>query len=84
MAYDGYETSKQIIMDCEQALANWTFDTAAVKPALSIKSRTEEGYDDEQLQSGEWAAAEEAAEAEAEAEVIAEKLDVPKENVVVI
>lgn len=29
--------SKQIIIDCENALATWTFETAAVKPTLSFK-----------------------------------------------
>ena len=36
-SYDGYEASKQIIIDCENSLANWTFETAAVKPTLSFK-----------------------------------------------
>lgn len=36
-SYDGYEASKQIIIDCENALATWTFETAAVKPTLSFK-----------------------------------------------
>ncbi|CUM66184.1 uncharacterized protein PRCAT00003842001 [Priceomyces carsonii] len=35
-AYDGYEASKQIIIDAENALAAWTLDSAAVKPTLSL------------------------------------------------
>ncbi|KAF3989167.1 hypothetical protein FT663_03614 [Candidozyma haemuli var. vulneris] len=35
-AYDGYEASKQIIVDAENALASWTLDAAAVKPTLSL------------------------------------------------
>lgn len=36
-AYDGYEASKQIIMDCENALATWTLDNSYVKqPTLSL------------------------------------------------
>ncbi|KAK9236593.1 Eisosome component PIL1/LSP1 [Lipomyces kononenkoae] len=42
-AYDGYEASKQIIIDCENALANWTFENAAVKPSLSIRPAQREG-----------------------------------------
>lgn len=44
-AYDGYEASKQIIIDAENALATWTFETAQVKPTLSI--RRSEGYDED-------------------------------------
>ncbi|QEL59953.1 sphingolipid long chain base-responsive protein PIL1 [Candidozyma auris] len=47
-AYDGYEASKQIIIDCENALANWTFDTAVVKPTLSFAAH-EEDYDADEL-----------------------------------
>lgn len=50
-AYDGYEASKQIIIDAENALANWTFDQSVVKPTLSIRRSTSENYLDE---SGEW------------------------------
>ncbi|KAH3902911.1 probable Sphingolipid long chain base-responsive protein PIL1 [Saccharomycodes ludwigii] len=42
-AYDGYEASKQIIVDCEGALNDWTLDTAQVKPTLSFRL-----YDDEE------------------------------------
>ncbi|KAK9480872.1 Eisosome component PIL1/LSP1 [Lipomyces japonicus] len=57
-AYDGYEASKQIIIDCENALANWTFDNAAVKPTLSINHSHEHGFDledeeEQQQQHGE-------------------------------
>ena len=36
-AYDSYDTSKQIIVDCENALSDWTLDTASVKSTLSIR-----------------------------------------------
>ncbi|KAI5301200.1 hypothetical protein KEM55_001036 [Ascosphaera atra] len=39
-AYDGYEASKAIIQDCEQALTDWVPSSAAVKPALSERART--------------------------------------------
>ena len=39
-AYDGYETSKAIIQDCEDALTNWVEQNAAVKSKLSTRSRT--------------------------------------------
>lgn len=35
-AYDGYEASKQIIIDAENALATWTFESAVVRPSLSF------------------------------------------------
>jgi hypothetical protein len=38
--YDGYEASKSIIQDCEEALVNWVSSKAAVKPSLSTRSRT--------------------------------------------
>ncbi|OEJ85614.1 Sphingolipid long chain base-responsive protein PIL1 [Hanseniaspora osmophila] len=44
-AYDGYEASKQIIMDAEGALNNWTLDSAQVKPTLSFRS---DYYDEEE------------------------------------
>lgn len=40
-AYDGYDASKQIIIDAENALAAWTLDSAAVKPTLSLHHETE-------------------------------------------
>lgn len=48
-AYDGYEASKQIIIDAENALATWTLDQATVKPTLSIRrtSQHDDGYEDE-------------------------------------
>ncbi|RMD44289.1 hypothetical protein DV735_g883, partial [Chaetothyriales sp. CBS 134920] len=39
-AYDGYEASKAIIQDCEDALTNWVQGKAAVKSSLSTRSRT--------------------------------------------
>lgn len=55
-AYDGYEASKQIIIDCENALANWTLDQASVKPTLSIRRSTTEQYLDD---GAEWEEAKE-------------------------
>jgi hypothetical protein len=39
-AYDGYEASKAIIQDCEDALTNWVTAHAAVSSKLSTRSRT--------------------------------------------
>lgn len=39
-AYDGYEASKAIIQDCEDALTNWVSQNAAVKSNLSSRART--------------------------------------------
>lgn len=39
-AYDGYEASKAIIQDCEDALTNWLEQNAAVKSNLSTRART--------------------------------------------
>lgn len=39
-AYDGYEASKAIIQDCEDALTNWVTDKAAVSASLSTRART--------------------------------------------
>ena len=36
-AYDSYDISKQIIIDCENSLSDWTLDTASVKSRLSIR-----------------------------------------------
>lgn len=56
-AYDGYEASKQIIIDAENALASWTLDQASVKPTLSIRrTNATENYIDD---SGEWDGAKE-------------------------
>ncbi|KAI9807863.1 MAG: Eisosome core component [Sarcosagium campestre] len=38
-AYDGYDASKAIIQDCEDALTNWITQNAAVKPTLSTRAR---------------------------------------------
>ncbi|KAK6198836.1 Pil1 eisosome component [Scheffersomyces amazonensis] len=56
-AYDGYEASKQIIIDAENALSSWTLESAAVKPTLSLHQEYEE--DDEVPVEEEDAAAEE-------------------------
>ena len=39
-AYDGYEASKAIIQDCEDALTNWVEQSAAVSSKLSTRART--------------------------------------------
>merc|ERR1712225_213026 len=39
-AYDGYEASKAIIQDCEDALTNWVTQNAVVSSKLSTRSRT--------------------------------------------
>ena len=46
-AYDGYEASKQIIIDAENALASWTFDSAVVRPTLSLAAH--EDYEEDDL-----------------------------------
>lgn len=38
-AYDGYEASKAIIQDCEDALTNWVDSKAAVNAKLSTRAR---------------------------------------------
>lgn len=38
-AYDGYEASKAIIQDCEDALTNWVTANAAISSKLSTRSR---------------------------------------------
>jgi len=39
-AYDGYEASKAIIKDCEDALTNWVTANAKVSSTLSTRART--------------------------------------------
>ena len=39
-AYDGYEASKAIIQDCEDALTNWVEQNAKVHSKLSTRART--------------------------------------------
>ena len=39
-AYDGYEASKAIIQDCEEALTNWVSSKAGVKSRLSRRAGT--------------------------------------------
>lgn len=45
-AYDGYDASRQIIMDCEAALEAWTLDVAAVKANLSFHQTVDDVYDE--------------------------------------
>ncbi len=46
-AYDGYDASKQIIIDAENSLASWTLENASVKPTLSIR-HADDVYEDEE------------------------------------
>lgn len=39
-AYDGYDASRAIIQDCEDALTHWVSSNAAVSSKLSTRSRT--------------------------------------------
>lgn len=39
-AYDGYEASKAIVQDCEDALTGWVNSNAAVRSRLSTRART--------------------------------------------
>ncbi|KAJ4326415.1 hypothetical protein N0V94_000090 [Neodidymelliopsis sp. IMI 364377] len=39
-AYDGYETSKAIIQDCEDSLTNWVEQNASVSSKVSTRTRT--------------------------------------------
>ncbi|KAF8001474.1 hypothetical protein OXX80_001135 [Metschnikowia pulcherrima] len=52
-AYDGYEASKQIIIDAENALGSWTLDSAAVKPTLSLHQENAEEPEDHELYEAE-------------------------------
>ncbi|GEQ69660.1 hypothetical protein JCM33374_g3333 [Metschnikowia sp. JCM 33374] len=52
-AYDGYEASKQIIIDAENALGSWTLDSAAVKPTLSLHQGNEEEPEEHELYEAE-------------------------------
>lgn len=59
-AYDGYDASKQIIMDAEAALESWTLDSAEVKPTLSFHQTVDDVYDEVEDEEGvvpgeEWA-----------------------------
>ena len=65
-AYDGYEASRQIIMDAEAALESWTLDIAAVKPTLSFHQTMDDVYEEEE-EEGEEVADEEDEEAAADA-----------------
>ncbi|CCF56467.1 hypothetical protein KAFR_0B01680 [Kazachstania africana CBS 2517] len=45
-AYDGYDASRQIIMDAEAALEAWTLDIAVVKPTLSFHQTVDDVYEE--------------------------------------
>ncbi|QLQ79249.1 hypothetical protein HG537_0B05960 [Torulaspora globosa] len=59
-AYDGYDASRQIIMDAEAALESWTLDIAAVKPTLSFHQTAEDVYEEEEEEGEEEAEDQEA------------------------
>ncbi|SCU78697.1 LADA_0A06986g1_1 [Lachancea dasiensis] len=59
LAYDGYDASRQIIVDAETALEGWTLDVAAVKPSLSFHQTVDDVYEDELAEEEEAAVAEE-------------------------
>ncbi|SCV99992.1 LAFE_0B07030g1_1 [Lachancea fermentati] len=72
-AYDGYDASRQIIMDAETALEGWTLDAAAVKPTLSFHQTVDDVYDDEEEEEDAVAAEQEwAGEHEGGEEVVEE------------
>lgn len=67
-SYDGYEASRQIIMDAESALESWTLDIAAIKPTLSFHQTVDDVYIDEEEEAAaeeEWAGEHEGGEEEA-------------------
>lgn len=72
LAYDGYDASRQIIMDAETALEGWTLESAVVKPSLSFHQTVEDVYEDdiededEAAAEQEWAGEHEGGEEEAE------------------
>ncbi|CCD24284.1 lipid-binding protein LSP1 NDAI_0C06250 [Naumovozyma dairenensis CBS 421] len=45
-AYDGYDASRQIIMDAEAALESWTLNDAVVKPTLSFRQTMDDVYEE--------------------------------------
>lgn len=51
--YDGYDTTKQIIIDAETSLRNWTLDSAAVKPSLSFHHTVDDVYEEEEEEDDE-------------------------------
>lgn len=68
-AYDGYDASRQIIMDAESALESWTLDIAAVKPTLSFHQTVDDVYEDEEEAAAaeeEWAGEHDGGEEEAQ------------------
>lgn len=52
-AYDGYDASRQIIMDAENALEAWTLDIAAVKPTLSFYQTADDVYGEVDIEGEE-------------------------------
>ncbi|AET41156.1 lipid-binding protein LSP1 Ecym_7322 [Eremothecium cymbalariae DBVPG len=56
-AYDGYDATRQIIMDAEAALEAWTLEAAAVKPNLSFHQTMDDVYEENEAEEAEkeWA-----------------------------
>lgn len=67
-SYDGYEASRQIIMDAESALESWTLEVAAIKPTLSFHQTVDDVYIDDEEEAAaaeeEWAGEHEGGEEE--------------------
>lgn len=53
-AYDGYDASKQIIVDAEAALNDWTLDSAIVKPSLFVRQDYDEFEEGEEEGGEHW------------------------------
>ena len=51
-AYDGYDASKAIIQDCEDALSNWVNSKSVVKSGLSQRSRALSQRRQESIKAG--------------------------------
>ena len=79
-AYDGYDASRQIIMDCEAALEAWTLDIAAVKPTLSFHQTVDDVYEELDDQEEEGEPLEEVEEEEEEEGEIVDDEEVPQEG----
>lgn len=85
-AYDGYEASKQIIIDAEHALNDWTLDNAQVRPNLSFQTQeqdyeTDSSDENINVQENQWIDDDDdEAEAEAQADITTEQHNVDQTN----
>lgn len=61
-AYDGFETSKQIILDAETELNNWTVDKSILAPTSRLSVSNGEGHGEESIYAPEEAAHQEGQE----------------------